>query len=299
MSVKSILTVAAVTLIIASSTQAAAASKLFAGSRLATEDRFSDEIIGHGPDVIFIPGLASSRETWKATAERLKDRFRIHLIQVAGFADEPARANAQGPVLVPTAEAIDTYLVKQHLTPAVVVGHSLGGTMLLYLAEHHSADLKKGFIVDALPFYPRLIGGPQATPESMKPLADTIRNDRSQMTDAQKAQFMASMATAQSDRDVIAGWRQASDKSAIANGTADDFTLDLRPGLANISAPLTLIYPDYARLGTPSGTSDKIYRDAYAAVPHITFVRADNSLHFIMFDQPSQFDGALEAFLAD
>ncbi len=171
--------------------------------------------------------------------------------------------------------------------------------MLLYLAEHHSAHLKKGFIVDALPFYPRLIAGPQATPESMKPLADTIRNDRSPMTDAQKAQFLAAMATAQSDRDVIAGWRQTSDKSAVANGLADDLTLDLRPGLINISMPLTVFYPDYARLGTPSGTTDKIYRGAYAAAPHMTFGRADNSLHFIMFDQPSLFNNALEAFLAD
>jgi len=47
----------------------------------------------------------------------------------------------------------------------------------------------------------------------------------------------------------------------------------------------------------PPGTSDKIYRGDYAAVPHMTFVRADNSLHFIMLDQPAQLDAALNAFL--
>ncbi|MDE2135206.1 MAG: alpha/beta hydrolase [Alphaproteobacteria bacterium] len=249
--------------------------------------------------MIFIPGLASSRETWKAAAERLKDHFRIHLIQIAGFAGEEARSNAVGPVLTPTAKAIDAYLVEQHLTPATIVGHSLGGTIALYLTEKHPSDLKKILLVDALPFYPRLIGGPQATPESVKPLADAIRRGESQMTDAQQTQFLASMAMAQSDRDVIAGWRQASDKSAVANALADDFTLDLRPGLARISVPLTLIYPDYARLGTPPGTSDKIYRGDYAAVPHMTFARADNSLHFVMFDQPAQFNAALDAFLKD
>ncbi|MBU6297597.1 MAG: alpha/beta hydrolase [Alphaproteobacteria bacterium] len=296
---KSLLAVLAIVGAAAVSAQAATAPKLFADSQLVTEPRFSDEIIGHGPDVIFIPGLASSRETWKATAERLKDRFRVHLIQVAGFAGEPARANASGPVVVPTAEAIDAYLVAQHLTPAVIVGHSLGGTMVLYLAESHGADLKKGFIVDALPFYPRLIGGPKATPESMRPMADAIRSGKSQMTDAQAAQFMASMATAKSDQDIIAGWRRASDKTTVANALADDFTLDLGPGLADITVPLTLIYPDYVRLGTPPGTTDKIYRGAYAADTHMTFVRADNSLHFIMFDQPAQFAEALDAFLAD
>jgi pimeloyl-[acyl-carrier protein] methyl ester esterase len=297
--VKSILAVAAVAAVVGVSNQSAVAAILFAKSSLVMEGRFSDQIVGHGPDVIFIPGLAASRQTWKATAERLMGHFRIHLIQVAGFAGESARANAQGPVLVPTADAIDAYLVKQHLTPAVVVGHSLGGTMLLYLAETHGADLKKGFIVDALPFYPRLIRGPKATPESMKPLADAIRADRSKMTDAQMVQFTASMARVQSDRDMIAVWRRASDPSAVANALADDLTIDLRPRLAHISVPLTLIYPDYAPIGTPAGTTDKIYRNAYATAPHMTFVRAVNSLHFIMFGQPAQFDAALDVFLAN
>jgi len=118
-------------------------------------NRFSDEIVGRGPDLDFIPGLASSRDAWKATAERLKNHCRVHLIQVAGFAGEPARANAQGPVLAPTAEAVDAHLVEQRLSPATVIGHSLGSTMILYLAERHPADLKKTLIVDAVPFSPR------------------------------------------------------------------------------------------------------------------------------------------------
>jgi pimeloyl-ACP methyl ester carboxylesterase len=136
-----------------------AGAAILAGSAHADEtvvrDRFSDEIVGHGPDLVFIPGLASSRDTWKATAARLKAHYRLHLIQVAGFAGEPARANAQGPVVIPTAEAIDAYLVEQHLAPAIVIGHSLGGTIVLYLAEHHPADLKKALMVDSLPFYAR------------------------------------------------------------------------------------------------------------------------------------------------
>src|SRR4051794_30271112 len=102
-------------------------NRLFADSKLVVRDRFSDEIVGKGPDVVFIPGLASSRLTWKATAERLRGKHRLHLIQIAGFSGEPARANATGDVLVPTAEAIDAYLVEQKLTPAILVGHSLGG----------------------------------------------------------------------------------------------------------------------------------------------------------------------------
>src|ERR1700742_3245896 len=135
-------------------------NRLYSDSTLMTRDRFSDEIVGTGPDLVFIPGLASSRLTWKAIAERLKAHYRLHLIQLAGFAGEPVRANAAGEVLIPTAEAIDAYMVEQHLPPATIIGHSLGGTTALYLAVHHGDHLKKVLIVDALPCACVLVGGP-------------------------------------------------------------------------------------------------------------------------------------------
>lgn len=279
-----------------------AGAAILAGSARADEtiirDRFSDQIVGHGSDLVFIPGLASSRDTWKATAERLKAHYRLHLIQIAGFAGEPARANAQGPVLAPTAEAIDAYLVEQHLAPAIAIGHSLGGTIVLYLAEHHPADLKKALIVDSLPFYSTLMFGPNATLAQVQPVADAIRSGKSKMSDAQRAQMMASMATAQADKDMIRNWSDASDKSALTNAVADDMTLDLRPGLANVTTPITLIYPDYAPLGQPKGASDAMYHATYAAMKTMTYAPVNGSLHFVMLDQPAQFNAALDAFLA-
>jgi pimeloyl-[acyl-carrier protein] methyl ester esterase len=261
-------------------------------------DRFSDEIIGKGADIILIPGLASSRDTWKGQIGPLASHYRIHLIQVAGFAGEPSRSNATGAVVVPTAEALDAYLVSQHLTPAVLIGHSLGGTMTLYLAEHHPDHIKKALLVDALPFFATVMGNPQATVESMTPIAAGIRANSMPDTPERMAQRMATMAVAQSDKDVISNWSKSSDASVIRNALADDLTLDLRPGLATISTPLTLVYPDYAPLGSPKGAADGQYRGAYSAVPHMTFVPVTDSLHFIMLDQPKQFESALNAFLA-
>jgi pimeloyl-ACP methyl ester carboxylesterase len=268
-------------------------------STIVTRDRFSDEIVGHGPDIILIPGLASSRETWKATAMRLKDRYRVHLIQLAGFAGEPSRANATGAVLVPTAEAIDQYLVEQHLTPATIVGHSMGGTMALYLAEKHGADLKKVMLVDALPFYAVLMAGPAATAESVKPMADGIRASGGKMSDAQRAKMLAGMATSQADKNMIAGWSKASDGNVVANAMADDIELDLRPGLATIKTPVTMLFPDYAPVGSPPGATAPMYQGAYATLPGVKLVPITNSVHFIMLDQPAQFNAALDAFLAN
>lgn len=234
-----------------------------------TRDRFSDEVVGAGPDLVFIPGLASSRDTWKATATRLKAHYRLHLIQVAGFAGEPARGNATGDIVVPTAEAIDAYLVEQHLTPAVVIGHSLGGTIALYLAEKHPEHLKKAMLVDALPFFGTLMGGPGATVESMTPAADKVRAAKEPMSPAQYDQMLKSMATATADQATVKAWGAASDKTVVARAMADDMTLDLRPDLTKVRAAITLLHPDYAALGTPPGMMDQVYKGAYAAAPEI------------------------------
>jgi len=269
--------------------------RLFAESTLVTRDRFSDEIVGQGPDLILIPGLASSRATWQAEADRLEGHFRLHLIQVAGFAGEPARANASGEVLVPTAEAIDAYLVEQHLTPATIIGHSLGGTMALYLAEHHGDHLKKILIVDALPFYSILFGGPAATVDSIRPMAEKLRASTARSPNADR--MIAGMVTSPQNRALVNDWGMASDPGTVNRAAADDMELDLRPGLGAIATPITLLYPDYAPAGSPPGATDGMYGSAYTVVPHKTLTRIDNALHFIMLDQPAAFDTALDTFL--
>lgn len=67
-------------------------------------------MVGKGPDVALIPGLASSRETWEAFALRLRGRYRLHLAQVSGFAGGVAGDNAAGPGLIPAAEDFETDL---------------------------------------------------------------------------------------------------------------------------------------------------------------------------------------------
>ena len=288
---------AAVAAVLALGTAHAADTRLYPDSKLVERDRFSDEIVGHGPDLVFIPGLASSRATWKATADRLKADHRLHLIQLAGFAGEPARGNAAGAVLVPTAEAIDAYLVEQRLTPAVAIGHSMGGTMLLYLAAHHGDHYKKVLIVDALPFFGVLMAGPGATSDSIKPIADGVRASAAAPPDpqreAQNNQMIMSMVTAPADQQTVLGWGKASDRTVVLDAMADDMQLDLRADFPAIKVPVTLLYPDN---GAPA-QMDPFYQAAYASVPNKTLIRIDRSRHFIMLDQPAQFDAALDAFL--
>jgi len=276
-------------------------NRLFADSKLVVRDRFSDEIVGKGSDLVFIPGLASSRVTWKATAERLRGRYRLHLLQIAGFAGEPTRGNAAGDVLVPTAEAIDAYLVEAKLSPAVVIGHSLGGTTLLYLAEKHPEHLRKVLIVDALPFFGAM-QNPNATVESVRPMAAKMRDAMSAASGPASAASlepqMRAMSKDPATVSLVAAWGAASDRTVVGRAMYDDMTLDLRPGLAAIRTPIVLLYPDNVPLKVPAGLMERVYPAVYAPATTVKTRLVADSQHFIMLDQPQAFADALDAFLA-
>ena len=124
---------------------------------------------------MFIPGLASSRATWKATAERLRGHYRLHLDPGGRLCRRAGARQRAGPVLAPTAEAIAAYLDQAKLAPATLIGHSLGGTMILWLAENRPGVVKRALIVDALPFFATVMLGPTITPAAVKPIAEGIR----------------------------------------------------------------------------------------------------------------------------
>src|SRR3989442_2618429 len=47
--------------------------------------RFSVQVVGSGPDVILLPGLASSRQVWRQTLAAIPG-YRYHLVQLGGVA---------------------------------------------------------------------------------------------------------------------------------------------------------------------------------------------------------------------
>ena len=140
----------------ASPAAAAAAATPFAPTR------FSVEIVGSGPDVILIPGLTASRDVWRGTVAAVPG-YRYHLIQVAGFAGAPARANARGPVVAPLAEEIARYIRSRGLKRPALVGHSMGGTLAMMVAARHPDIAGKVMVVVSITPWPEAMSGYQAS----------------------------------------------------------------------------------------------------------------------------------------
>ncbi|WP_454884791.1 alpha/beta fold hydrolase [Sphingomonas oryzagri] len=263
--------------------------------------RIAVTVTGEGPDVILIPGLASSAHVWDATVAALSGHYRLHVVQVAGFAGTPAGANASGPVMIPVVEAIHAYVTANHLKAPAVVGHSLGGLMAMKLAIDHPADVGRLMIVDSLPFFGMTLG-PQATVTQTTPQAAAMRDKLIGGTQEDYAanEPIVMKRLVKSDGPVAQAAvfaASASDRRVVAQAMYDDFTTDLRPDLARITQPVTMLYPWDAATGVPQAAFDGLYTSAYAPLKQAKVQRIDGSFHFIMIDQPAAFQAAVEAFL--
>ncbi len=264
-------------------------------------DRLSVEVVGSGPDVILIPGFASSRDVWRAEAERLKSTRRVHLVQLAGFAGEPW-AHGDGPFVQPMADELARYMREQGLVRPTVVGHSMGGMTAVLLAQQHPDLVGRVMSVDSLPFFSALFG-PQVTAETARPFADQAAAG---ILAADEAGFRAGqvqgapgLARNAATRAAMVEWSMRSDRRAMAAAIREVMTTDLRPGLAAMTTPVWAVYAADAEGGARAAMADALWGREYAGLPGVRLIRVDGSRHFIMADQPARFAELMDQLLAE
>jgi len=266
-------------------------------------DRISVVTRGEGPDVILIPGLSSSRDVWNTTADALDDNYRVHLVQLNGFAGAPVGGAGEGPVAAPAAEEIARYIRETGLERPAVIGHSMGGTIGMMLTARHPESVGKLMVVDMFPFMGAMFGGPNATRETLTPVADQIRDAMRAapqgVVSPQTEATINGMVRTESARPTIIEHSRLSNNIVAANAFHELIVTDLRPELANIDAPFTTLYviPPQAPI-TPE-QYDMFMRASYTNIPQARIVKIEDSYHFIMIDQFDRFMSEVRTFLAE
>ncbi|MRT25592.1 alpha/beta fold hydrolase [Enterobacteriaceae bacterium RIT697] len=266
----------------------------------SNSQRISVETQGSGPDVILIPGLASSREVWADLAANLRLSHRIHLVELAGFASTPALSNPDGKVIAPAVDAIADYIQTQHIKAPVIIGHSLEGEIALMIGARHPDQVSRLMIVDALPFYTLMID-PAATTETAARHATATRDwllgqSPEQFKEFQKTSIIR-LAKTEAVRPALVTAGLNSDRKTVVDAVYELMITALRPELAHIKAPMEIVYAYDALFGVSSTSVDAMYRQAYASASDIHFTRIDDSFHFVMLDQPERFSRAVTSFL--
>jgi pimeloyl-[acyl-carrier protein] methyl ester esterase len=257
------------------------------------------EVTGSGPDLVLVPGLGSSPETWSLVKESLSKDYRLHFVHVAGFAGRPAKGDP-AQLLADTEAEIIRHLDCQNIPQAAYAGHSLGGFLGLMLAADHPDRIARVVVVDSLPFFP-LIFNPGATVSSSARIAEDTRigvlaQDRDSFAEGQR-RGVQSLVKTPAWQGKVADWTIASDRASFAGGIYALMTTDMRPRLPEVKVPVRVIAA--ANPYAPRARIEPLYRTAYAGTPDFQLSVVEDAFHFVMFDQPEAFEAALRAGLAE
>ena len=261
---------------------------------------FSVKVSGSGRPVLFIPGFPCSGNVWDATVAHLGGKVQAHVLTLAGFAGEPAPADLTQVLPVVHAQIVE-YIRANKLAKPIVIGHSMGGFLALWLASTKSADLGGVIDVDGLPFFAAIID-PKATEATAAPAAKAQGDELAAMTQAQFAAHMQTfLGRGITDAAVAArvvADAGTSDPKLAAVAFREMLGKDLRPGLANITTKVTVIAasdqgPDVSRAGLEAAWHAQI-----DAIPGVELKFVDGAKHFVMLDQPAAFFALLDAALA-
>lgn len=247
--------------------------------------RFSVEVRGSGPDVILIPGLSVGRNVWGGTIGAVPG-YRYHLIQVSGFAGEPARGNVRGPIVASLAAELARYIAESRLNRPAIIGHSMGGTLAMMIAADHPGLVGRIMVLDMLPAPAGLFG---QTPGDASSIARSIVG----LTEmAGGRQLFSGIVNAFAPP---GSSFRTSDPMVISRTMNELAGMDLTNRLPAIRAPLTIAYASPNAAAGPA--VDRRFRQAYAGARNARFVRIDGSGHMVMLDQPGRLAAAMRQFL--
>lgn len=265
----------------------------------ASEDLFVVEVVGSGPDMILIPGMASSGDVWDGLVERYRDRYTLHVLTLAGFAGVPAAGTES--FLPRQRDAILGYIAERGLDRPALVGHSLGGFLAFWVASEKPSVAGPLIAVDGVPFLLAL-NDTSMTETSMAAQADQAAAFYATMSPEQMAaqtrMAAQAMVTGSEHVETITQWGAASDPATAGRAYAEMMTTDLRDDVARIESPVLLIA---AGGGQPEAARERL-RNAYAhqlrALPGARVEVAPYARHFIMLDDPEYLFRTMDAFLA-
>lgn len=250
--------------------------------------------------LVLIPGLASGAWVWQETVRELGNGYTIYVVTLPGFDGRPALA---GDPFDNAKAALAELIAARKLARPVLVGHSLGATLSIALAEDLPGTLGGVVAIDGLPVFPRTEDMPPAQRAAM---AEGVRRQMAAAAGpafaAQQRQYMRTIGLVDMGKaDDVAMLTSRSDPIAVADYAASVMARDLRPGLANIRVPVLVLAPTYGPDAVLTGMSgsDKVayYRELMTGTSKLDVKPIDNARHFAMLDQPRAVNDALRQFL--
>ena len=253
-----------------------------------------------GTPLILVPGLASGAWVWQDIVRQFAGEHVIYVVTLAGF---DGRAPAPGKPMEAAQQALRDLIVSRKLAKPVLIGHSLGGTLSIALAEQEPELVGGVVTIDGLPVFPTTEDVPLAQRAQMaEGIKARMAGATPQAFAAQQQQYMRGVGVTDIGRaDELAKLTAKSDPAAVVQYMGDTLALDLRAGLPKIKAPVLVIAPyfdvDANGAGITQDMKTGYYKSLMEGTPKVSVVAVSPARHFAMFDQPQQVADAIRAYL--
>ncbi len=252
------------------------------------------------PPIVFVPALYCGAWEWNAQIKALAPRYDLYVVTLPGFAGRPMVAG--GDLMMRAVNSLHTLLLQQHLRgKAVVIGHSLGGTIAVLFAQTFPRDPRAVISVEGgYPVAPTAQGRGQSVARATKPFVDLPQGQLGPVLRKTQLQFVI---TRPADVDAVEKLAAQSDPEAIVDWLRAALLLDLTPGMTAIAVPFTAIVPydqaiDAYRGFATEASKRAAYQAWIARMRDARVIMIAPSRHFVMFDQPSVFEATLDQVLA-
>ncbi|CAL2090426.1 alpha/beta hydrolase [Tenacibaculum sp. 190524A05c] len=252
------------------------------------------QVSGKGQPILLLPGFTVPGNSWQPIVKELEVNYECHVITLAGFGGKKA---IEFPWLPKVNEALENYISKNNLKNITVIGHSLGGTIAAWLASREKNNIEKIILVDALPAAGALMI-PNYNPDYLvyeSPFNKQQLNMNSKDFENLASSMSKGMSLNKDAQNNIKKWMLQADRKTYVYGYTDYLKFDIRENLKNIKIPVTLLAAE-----KPYGKDmiKQTYDKQYKNLANYDFVIAENSAHFIMFDQPEWFLKQIKKSLA-
>lgn len=258
---------------------------------------------GKGGAVIFIPGLNSGASVFQETCDAIKTTSQCILLQLPGFAGLAPVANLEQDFLINMRDRIEAIIQQKKLKKITLVGHSLGGTLSLMIAQHSPEAVNKIIIIDALPFY-SAIQNPAATVELVKPQAEQMRTMMKSQSDEDffknSAQYLGGMSNNPDRMPQLIEWSTTSDRATTTSAMYSMMMTDLRKSIATIKSPTLVLgaWAAYKNYGATKDSTKAIFSTQYAELKNVDIRMSDTGYHFLMWDDAAWVNQQITEFLA-
>jgi pimeloyl-ACP methyl ester carboxylesterase len=272
---------------------------------VTTDDGASLHVVevGAGPPVVLVHGLSLDHRSWNYQLTDLADRCRLIALDLRGHGSSTLGSEPIGPHRF--ASDLAEVLVRLDLRDAVVVGHSLGGTVVGQLCADHPALVRERIAgVVFVGTFASAIAGEGRFREAVSPTLVRVTSKmrlrakpRDRAPSGAVAYAMARTSFGQNPQpehvDFMLEVGSATPPSVVSAATLANLAYDVRAGLRTLEVPTLVVRGDRDTLSTERSAAQ-----LQRSLPNTELVLFEGCGHLPMLEDRHRFSEVLGDFVA-